>query len=72
MRRVRGGCCRGNSSGASPNAAPEGVGAVCDTDAKPPRLEEMARTIPFAELAGVFDDFSNAKINRRIVVDLSE
>ena len=42
------------------------------SDLKPPLLKEMARTIPFAELPGVFDDFINAKINRRIVVDLSE
>jgi len=41
-------------------------------DLKPPLLKEMARTIPFAQLPGVFDDFINAKINRRIVVDLSE
>ena len=32
----------------------------------------MARTIPFAELPGVFDDFISARVNRRIVVDLSE
>jgi hypothetical protein len=32
----------------------------------------MARTIPFAQLPSVFDDFINAKVNRRVVVDLSE
>ena len=41
-------------------------------DMSPPLLKEMARTIPFGELPRVFDDFINAKINRRIVVDLSE
>ena len=40
------------------------------TDMKPPRLEEMCRTIPFSELPGVFDDFIQAKVARRIVVDL--
>jgi putative YhdH/YhfP family quinone oxidoreductase len=39
---------------------------------KPPLLGEMARTIPFGELPGVFDDFINAKVSRRVVVDLSE
>jgi hypothetical protein len=32
----------------------------------------MCRTIAFRELPCVFDDFINAKVNRRIVVDLSE
>ncbi len=42
------------------------------TDLKPPHLKEMCRTIPFRELPGVFDDFINAKVTRRIVVDLNE
>jgi hypothetical protein len=42
------------------------------SDLKPPLLKEMARTLPFADLPGVFDDFINARINRRVVVDLSE
>jgi putative YhdH/YhfP family quinone oxidoreductase len=42
------------------------------SDMKPPMLKEMCRTIPFAELPKVFDDFINAKVNRRVVVDLSE
>jgi hypothetical protein len=32
----------------------------------------MARTIPFRQLPTVFDDFINAKVTRRTVVDLSE
>jgi hypothetical protein len=32
----------------------------------------MARTIPLRELPGVFDDFINAKVTRRIVVDVNE
>jgi putative YhdH/YhfP family quinone oxidoreductase len=40
------------------------------TDLKPPLLAEMARTIPFAELPGVFDDFMRAKVSRRVVVDV--
>jgi len=41
-------------------------------DLKPPLLGEMARTIAFSELPRVFDDFIDAKVSRRIVVDLNE
>jgi acrylyl-CoA reductase (NADPH) len=41
------------------------------TDMRPPMLKDMARTVPFAELPSVFDDFINAKVSRRIVVDMS-
>ncbi|HXM83889.1 MAG TPA: oxidoreductase [Burkholderiales bacterium] len=41
-------------------------------DMRPPLLKEMCRTVPFGELPKVFDDFINARANRRIVVDLSE
>ena len=41
------------------------------TDMSPPMLKEMARTMPFADLPGVFDDFINAKVSRRVVVDLN-
>ncbi|MGH8429675.1 MAG: zinc-binding dehydrogenase, partial [Solimonas sp.] len=40
-------------------------------DLRPPMLKEMARTIPFSDLPKVFDDFINAKIVGRIVVDLN-
>ena len=42
------------------------------TDMRPPLLKEMCRTIPFSQLPGAFDDFLQAKVNRRIVVDLAE
>ena len=42
------------------------------TDMRPPMLKEMCRTIRFSELPGVFDDFINAKVTRRVVVDLNE
>jgi putative YhdH/YhfP family quinone oxidoreductase len=42
------------------------------TDMRPPLLKEMCRTIPFSQLPGAFDDFIQAKVNRRIVVDLAE
>lgn len=40
------------------------------TDMRPPMLKEMARTVPFDELPNVFDDFIDAKVTRRIVVDI--
>ena len=40
-------------------------------DMKPPGLKGMAKTIPFADLPKVFDDFINAKVTGRIVVDLN-
>ena len=42
------------------------------TDLKPALLKEMCRTIPLSKLPGVFDDFINAKVNRRVVVDVAE
>jgi acrylyl-CoA reductase (NADPH) len=42
------------------------------TDLRPPLLKEMCRTIPLGELPKVFDDFINARVNRRVVVDLND
>ena len=47
------------------------VWARLATDMKPAGLKEMAKTIPFADLPTVFDDFINAKVTGRIVVDLN-
>jgi len=69
---LRGASLLGINSGDSSNDIRDRVWARMASDLKPPLLKEMARTLPFAELPGVFDDFINAKINRRIVVDLSE
>ena len=41
-------------------------------DMRPPLLKEMCRTIAFRELPRVFEDFINGRVNRRVVVDLSE
>jgi acrylyl-CoA reductase (NADPH) len=68
---LRGASLLGINSGDSSNPIREAVWARLGSDLKPPLLKEMARTIPLAELPGVFDDFINAKISRRIVVDLS-
>jgi len=68
---LRGASLLGINSGDSSNHIRDAVWARLATDLKPPLLKEMARTIPFDQLPGVFDDFINAKISRRIVVDLS-
>ena len=41
------------------------------TDMRPPLLKEMARSVPFAELPQVFDDFINARVARRVVIDMA-
>ncbi len=69
---LRGACLLGINSGDSSNDIRESVWRRLATDLKPPLLKEMARTIPFAQLPSVFNDFINAKVNRRVVVDLSE
>jgi putative YhdH/YhfP family quinone oxidoreductase len=62
----------GVNSGDSSNHIRDQVWARLATDLKPPLLKEMARTIPLREVPGVFDDFINAKVTRRIVVDVNE
>jgi putative YhdH/YhfP family quinone oxidoreductase len=62
----------GINSGSSSNDIRDRVWQRLATDLKPPLLKEMARTIPLRELPGVFDDFINARVSRRVVVDLSD
>ena len=40
-------------------------------DMRPPMLKDMARTIAFEDLPKVFDDFIDARVTGRIVVDLN-
>src|SRR4051794_3460133 len=40
-------------------------------DLRPPRLKEMAQTIPFAELPSVFERFIASQVRGRVVVDLA-
>ena len=68
---LRGARLLGINSGESSNDVRETVWKRLASDLKPPLLKEMCRTIPFKELPGVFDDFINAKVSRRVVVDLS-
>ena len=62
----------GINSGDSASDVRDRVWQRLATDLKPPLLKEMCRTIPFAELPGVFNDFMDAKVTRRVVVDLSD
>ena len=62
----------GINSGDVSNPIRDHVWQRLATDLKPPLLAQMARTVPFGDLPGVFDDFINAKVSRRIVVDLNE
>jgi putative YhdH/YhfP family quinone oxidoreductase len=47
------------------------VGPRLAPDKRPPMLKEMARTVAFADLPTVFDDFINAKVSRRVVIDMA-
>jgi acrylyl-CoA reductase (NADPH) len=67
---LRGARLLGINSGESSNDVRETVWRRLASDMKPPLLKEMARTVPFAQLPAVFDDFINAKVARRVVVDL--
>jgi acrylyl-CoA reductase (NADPH) len=69
---LRGASLLGINSGDSSNDIREMVWRRLATDLKPPLLKEMARTLPFSQLPSVFDDFINAKVTRRVVVDLEE
>jgi acrylyl-CoA reductase (NADPH) len=69
---LRGASLLGINSGDSSNDIRDLVWRRLASDLKPPLLKEMARTIPFRDLPKVFDDFINAKVNRRVVVDLNE
>jgi acrylyl-CoA reductase (NADPH) len=69
---LRGARLLGINSGESSNDVRETVWRRLGTDLKPPLLKEMARTVPFSQLPSVFGDFIDAKVTRRVVVDLEE
>jgi putative YhdH/YhfP family quinone oxidoreductase len=69
---LRGARLLGINSGESSNDVRDTVWRRLASDLKPPLLKEMARTVPFSQLPAVFDDFINAKVTRRVVVDLEE
>ncbi|HEX6296502.1 MAG TPA: oxidoreductase [Burkholderiales bacterium] len=70
---LRGVCLLGiNSTDAPSHELRREVWRRLGSDMKPPLLKEMCRTIAFEDLPKVFEDFVNAKVSRRVVVDLSE
>ena len=69
---LRGARLLGINSGESSNDVRDTVWRRLATDMKPPLLKEMARTVPFSMMPTVFDDFINARVTRRVVVDLEE
>lgn len=69
---LRGASLLGINSGQSSADISDSVWRRLATDLRPPLLKDMCRTIPFAELPTVFDDFIAGKVSRRVVVDLSE
>jgi acrylyl-CoA reductase (NADPH) len=70
---LRGVCLLGiNSTDAPSQELRREVWRRLGSDMKPPLLKEMCRTIPFGDLPKVFEDFINARVSRRVVVDLSE
>jgi acrylyl-CoA reductase (NADPH) len=69
---LRGASLLGINSGDSSNDIRDVVWRRLGTELKPPLLKEMARTVPFGKLPSVFDDFINAKVTRRVVVDLEQ
>ena len=60
-----------NSTDAPSPALEREVWGRLASDMRPPMLREMARTVPFADLSSVFDDFISAKVARRVVVDMN-
>jgi acrylyl-CoA reductase (NADPH) len=60
-----------NSTDAPSPALERQVWQRLATDMRPPMLKDMARTVPFADLPKVFDDFIQAKVSRRMVVDMN-
>lgn len=68
---LRGASLLGIDSGYTPMPLRREVWRRLATDMKPAHLQTMVRTIAFEDLPTVFDDFINAKVRGRIVVDLS-
>jgi len=69
---LRGASLLGIDSGYTPMPLRRQVWERLATDMKPAHLQTMVRTIAFDALPTVFDDFINAKVRGRIVVDMAE
>ena len=69
---LRGVSLLGVNSSEAPDAELErATWARLASDLKPPMLKEIARTIPFDQLPGAFEDFIEGRVRGRTVVDLN-
>ena len=68
---LRGVSLLGTDSGNTPMPQRRQVWQRLASDMRPRHLAQMTRTIPFEELPKVFNDFLEAKIRGRIVVDMA-
>jgi acrylyl-CoA reductase (NADPH) len=69
---LRGVSLLGVNSSEAPDAELErATWARLASDLKPPMLKEIARTIPFDQLPGAFNDFIEGRVRGRTVVDLN-
>jgi len=62
----------GIDSGYTPNPQRQQIWDRLADDLKPAHLDDMVRVIPFSQLPDVFQDFLDAKVRGRIVVDINE
>lgn len=68
---LRGNNLLGVDSGWWPMPARQRIWERLADDMRPAHLRQIARTISFDELPGIFDDFLQAKVRGRIVVDIA-
>jgi len=69
---LRGVSLLGIDSGYTPNPQRQQIWDRLADDLKPAHLDVMVRVIPFSQLPDVFQDFLDAKVRGRIVVDINE
>ena len=69
---LRGVSLLGIDSGYTPNPQRQQIWDRLADDLKPAHLDDMVRVIPFSQLPDVFQDFLDAKVRGRIVVDINE
>ena len=68
---LRGACLLGIDSGYTAMALRAQVWNRLAADMKPPHLKELARTVPFDELPGVFEKLIKGEAKGRVVVDMA-
>lgn len=68
---LRGACLLGIDSGYIGEPYRNGVWQRLADDLRPQHLQDMARTIPFDDLPGVFDDYLKGRVRGRVVVEIA-